>query len=103
MNKKKKLSMEAWENIFINTQESGEDIEVVYLDNVGEDSEWCLCCGEELFEDGYKTEDEAQKRLEYLESIFLGDVENISAIQSQLAKDYSDHIRRTAPWILSKD
>ena len=63
----KRLDLETWENIFRNTQEENEEIEIVWL----EDSEWCLCCDCELFEDGFKSEEEARERLEYLENIFL--------------------------------
>lgn len=94
----KRLSMGTWENIFRNTQESGEDIEIQWLD--GSD-EWCLCCGEELFEDGYKTEQEAQERLDHLEGVFLrGD---ISSIQRELAREASKKLRQEAPWILGGD
>ena len=67
----KRLNLETWENIFRNTQEENEEIEIVWLDNVGKDDEWCLCADCELFEDGFKTEEEARERLEYLEGIFL--------------------------------
>lgn len=71
-----RLSMKTWENIFRNTQEAGEEIEVIWLENPGNiDSEWCLATDCELFEDGFRTEEEARKRLEYLESILLNEEE----------------------------
>lgn len=43
-------------------------VEVIWLDGT---DEWALCYGEELFEDGFKTEKEAQERLESLEELLL--------------------------------
>jgi hypothetical protein len=79
-----RLPFETWTNIFRNVhdaqleqlQEEGMEeliregieqrieVEVVWLDS---SDEWCLCCGTELFEDGFKSEKEAQDRLDYLE------------------------------------
>lgn len=77
----KRLSLETWTNIFRNLQEMDEEdyydgvvdwVEVMWLDGGGvQEDEWCLCFGEELFEDGFKTEKEAQERLTYLENILL--------------------------------
>ncbi len=73
----KRLSLETWKNIFINLQDMDEEdyydgyvswVEVVWLDGT---NEWCLCYGEELFEDGFKSEKEAQERLDYLEETLL--------------------------------
>ena len=61
-------SLETWKNIFRNLEEEGKQLEVIWLDS---SDEWCLCAGTELFEDGFKTEDEANDRLEYLENIIL--------------------------------
>jgi hypothetical protein len=61
-----RLNIETWKNIFRNTQEANEEIEVVWLDS---DNEYCLCVDCELFEDGFKTEKEAEERLEYLRNI----------------------------------
>ncbi|WZK93504.1 hypothetical protein [Bacillus phage BvP] len=63
-----KQSLGTWKNIFRNLEEEGEQLEVIWLDS---DDEWCLCVGTELFEDGFKTEDEANDRLEYLENALL--------------------------------
>ena len=63
-----RLSLETWSNIFRNTQEAGEEIEVTWLDG---DDEWCLHVDCELFEDGFKTEEEAMERLSYLEKTLL--------------------------------
>lgn len=60
-------SLETWKNIFKNLADDGEHVEVVWLTS----GEWCLCSGTELFEDGFKTEDEANDRLEYLEKTLL--------------------------------
>ncbi len=92
------LPMETWENIFRNTQAAGEEVEVIYLDS---GDEWGLCCDEDVFEDGYSSEQEAQERLDYLEGIFIK--EDIGKIQSDMCKLRSDYIRRTAPWILGGD
>lgn len=70
----KRLSLEEWKNIFNNLENMNKEdyydgvvdwVEVMWLD--GSD-EWCLCYGEELFEDGFATEKEAQDRLNYLEN-----------------------------------
>jgi hypothetical protein len=75
-----RLDMETWENIFRNLQEMNEEdyydgvvswVEIQWLEGT---DEWCLCYGEELFEDGFATEAEAQARLDYLERTLLRDV-----------------------------
>jgi len=66
-----RLNIETWKNIFRNLQEDNEEVEIVWLDNVGTESEWCLCFDCELFEDGFKTEQEARERLQYLEESII--------------------------------
>ena len=80
----KKISNEQWENIFRNIKELNEDedyqsayddewIVAMYLDPMNEhESKWGLCYGEELFEDYFQTEEEAQERLSELELEILG-------------------------------
>lgn len=76
-----RLSKETWKNIFRNLSEMDEEdyydgtvdwVEVLWLDP-GDSSrgEWCLCYGEELFEDGFTSEREAEERLQYLENKLL--------------------------------
>ena len=70
-----RLSIETWIDIFRNMEEIvesededfhelreefGTDVEVIYGDT---DDEWILCHGYEVFEDGFKTEEQAQDRL----------------------------------------
>lgn len=61
-----RLSIETWIDIFRNmeeiteSEEFGTDVEVIYGDT---DDEWILCHGYELFESGFKTEEQAQDRL----------------------------------------
>lgn len=69
-----RLSIETWIDIFRNLndieenpqdyegvyEEFGADVEVMYGDT---DDEWILCHGYELFEDGFKSEKQAQDRL----------------------------------------
>jgi len=71
-----RLPLETWENIFRNLSEMEEEdyydgvidwVEVTWLDS---SDEWVLNYGEELFEDGFKTEEEAMKRLDMLERHF---------------------------------
>lgn len=73
-----RLDNETWKNIFRNLKEMDEEdfydgeidwVEVQWLDT---DNKWCLCFGEELFEDGFKSEKEAQERLRQLEIKLLG-------------------------------
>lgn len=61
-----KQSLETWKNIFRNLEEENEDVEIIWLD--GSD-EWCLCFDCEMFEDGFKTEQEAIDRLEELRKL----------------------------------
>lgn len=76
-----RLPLDTWRNIFRNLKDMDEEdyydgvvdwVEAIYLDSgTAEYGEWCLCYGEELFEDGFKTEKEAQDRLNYLEQTLL--------------------------------
>jgi hypothetical protein len=77
MNSPQRLPLETWVNIFRNLSEMTPEeyydgvidwVEVTWLDS---DDEWCLNFGEELFEDGFKSEREAQERLNYLEKTLL--------------------------------
>lgn len=72
-----RLSLETWKDIFRNLKDMDEEdyydgvvdwVESIWLDST---DEWCLAYGEELFEDGFKTEEEAQERLGYLENLLL--------------------------------
>lgn len=60
----KRLDIKEWENIFRNLEEDGEEVQISWLDGT---DEWCLHFDYELFEDGFKTEREANIRLEYLQ------------------------------------
>lgn len=73
----KRLQNEEWSNIFRNLSEMKEEdyydgevswVEVMWLDST---DEWVLCYGEELYEDGFKTEKEAMDRLHELEQTLL--------------------------------
>lgn len=73
--------LKTWENIFRNLKEMEIDerydddadwVEILWLDS---GDEWCLCYGTELFEDGFKTEKEAQERLDYLEKKLLKSID----------------------------
>lgn len=72
-----RLELSTWENIFRNLKDMDEEdyidgvidwVQVTWLD--GSD-EWCLHYGDELFEDGFTSEREAENRLNYLENILL--------------------------------
>lgn len=85
---KKRLDLKTWKNIFKNVkdaqleQEKEEgieeliqegvekriEVEVVWLEST---DEWVLCQDCELFEDGFKSEEEAIERLRYLENEIL--------------------------------
>lgn len=74
-----RLDNETWTNVFRNLKDMDKEdyydgvvdwVEVMWLDST---DEWCLCHGEELFEDGFKTEKEAQDRLNYLENLLIKD------------------------------
>jgi hypothetical protein len=76
-----RLPLETWSNIFRNLQEMDEEdyydgdvdwVEIIWLEESGDKpEEWVLAYGEELFEDGFKSEQEAQERLTYLENLIL--------------------------------
>lgn len=72
-----RLPLETWENIFRNLGDMSEEdyydgvvewVEILWIEST---DEWCLCYGEELFEDGFKTENDAEKRLNYLENLLI--------------------------------
>lgn len=72
-----RLPIWQWEHIFRNLKDMDEEdyydgvidwVEVQWLDST---DEWCLCYGEELFEDGFTSEREAQDRLDFLEKSLL--------------------------------
>ncbi|TCI26668.1 hypothetical protein EVJ32_04655 [Exiguobacterium sp. SH5S4] len=56
----KRISLTQWNTILNNLEEQNEEVEIVWLDS---GDEWCLCNDCELFEDGFKDEDEASHRL----------------------------------------
>lgn len=74
----KRLSIDSWKDIFRNIaeyheeevkefgdSEFGESVEILWLEGNGVDTfeEWVLGHGYDCFEDGFKTEEEATKRL----------------------------------------
>lgn len=76
-----RLDKEAWKNVWRNVKETMEeekaegnpdymffDIEVTWLD--GSD-EWVLNVDCELLEDGFKSEEEAQERLNFVQKNFF--------------------------------
>lgn len=66
-----RLPLETWENIFRNLSEINAYAEVTWLEGEpGSSGEWVLNYEYELFEDGFKTELEAQRRLDMLERHF---------------------------------
>jgi len=67
----KRLDMGEWETVFINLHEINEHVEVTWLEGEpGSAGEWVLNYEYELFEDGFKSEEEAMKRLDTLERHF---------------------------------
>lgn len=65
-------SLNTWKTIFKNLAEDDQEVEVTWLDPGDASSgEWCLHWENELFEDGFATEKEANERLEYLQSQLL--------------------------------
>ncbi len=78
-----KLSDNQWKTIFRNIKELNEDVNYqsaygdewvtpIYLDPINEqESKWGLVHDEELFEEGFETEEEAQERLYQLENKLL--------------------------------
>lgn len=74
------LNNKAWRNIFKNLEELEEEnyydgvqnwVEPIYLDPIEfNDSKWGLAFGEELFEEGFETELDAEKRLEDMEKMY---------------------------------
>lgn len=60
----KRIDLVQWNTILNNLEEQNEEVEIVWLDS---GDEWCLCNDCELFEDGFKNEDEASHRLYMVE------------------------------------
>lgn len=74
-----RLSQNEWNVIFNNlehleTEDLFDNIEWVEILWSDSDNEWMLCYGEELFEDGFKTENEAIERLRELENNYYSEV-----------------------------
>lgn len=64
-------SISKWRDILENIskcedEEFGNDVEILYLDNVPGPGEWALCHGYDVLEDGFEEEDDAIARLEYI-------------------------------------
>ncbi len=63
-----KLTLEQWKVVLENLkdldedtiEEFGDTVEILWFDS---SNDWALCHGYEVFEDGFKTEEEAQQRL----------------------------------------
>lgn len=67
-----RLPDSVWVNIFRNLAEDGEEVEVTWLDpGDASEGEWCLHFEDELFEDGFASEEEANDRLDELEKKLL--------------------------------
>lgn len=69
----KRLSFKQWETIFKNLAGDNQEVEVTWLDP-GDTSagKWCLHYEDELFEDGFASEKEANERLKYLQKTIQG-------------------------------
>ncbi|UXQ88881.1 hypothetical protein Thu_265 [Bacillus phage Thurquoise] len=86
------LALSEWKNILRNLAEEGEEVEVLWLDNVGTPSEWGLGFDCELFEDGFKTEAEAEARLEDIYKQ-LEDSEEFKAYNNASYDRYNDMMK----------
>jgi hypothetical protein len=80
MNSPQRLPLDTWVNIFRNLKDMTPEeyydgvvdwVEVIWLDSTDGTDEWVLAFGEELFEDGFASEREAQERLNCLEKTLL--------------------------------
>lgn len=76
-------TLSQWRDIIRNVSEMdddefGNDVEIIWLDNVPGPGEWALCHGEEVFEDGFEEEDDAIARLEHI--LKVADMEPIASI-----------------------
>lgn len=73
----KRLSNETWKDIFHNLSEMKKEdyydgvVDWVEVSWSEDEDEWILCYGEEVFEDGFKSEKEAMERLSELEKELL--------------------------------
>lgn len=80
----KVATLTEWRNILANIRELddddefGNDVEIIWLDDVPGPGEWVLAHGYECFEDGFKTEDEAIARLEHVLKVV--DMEPVAGI-----------------------
>ncbi|QFP93416.1 UNVERIFIED_ORG: hypothetical protein Xoosp15_151 [Xanthomonas phage Xoo-sp15] len=55
------LALSEWKDVLRNLSEDGEEVETQWLEST---NEYVLCHESELYEDGFKTEAEANARLE---------------------------------------
>lgn len=67
----KRLDIDEWDEIFCNMEHKEgyshwDSIKVEWVDN---SNKWCICYGDEILENGFKTEMQALDRCEYLEGI----------------------------------
>lgn len=67
----KRLDIDEWDEIFCNIEHKDgyshwDWIKVVWVDI---SNKWCICYGDNILENGFKTEMQALDRCEYLEGI----------------------------------
>lgn len=87
------LALSEWKDILRNLSEEGEEVEVIWLEGDGiAPSEYVLCHDCEVFEDGFKTEEEANARLEDIYKQ-LEDSEEFKAYDKASYDRYNDMMK----------
>jgi len=76
-----RLSLKQWETIFNNLADINEEVEIVWLDST---NEYVLCYEEELYEDSFTSEKDAQERLTYIENELSRNKPDFSLIEKHL-------------------
>lgn len=83
------LALSEWKDVLRNLSEEGEDVEIQWIES---SDEWVLCHECELFEDGFKTEEEANARIEDIYKQ-LSDSEEFKAYDNASYNRYQDMMR----------
>lgn len=83
------LSLYEWKDVLRNLAEEGEEVEIQWLEST---NEYVLCHECELFEDGFKTEEEANTRLEDIYKQ-LSDSEEFKEYDNASYNSYQDMMR----------
>lgn len=83
------LALSEWKEVLSTLAEEGEEVEIVWLEST---DEYVLCHESQLYEDGFKTEEEANARLEDIYKQ-LSDSEEFKAYDKASYDRYNDMMK----------